>query len=161
MCISPTTKLTCPVLPGRGNRFYQKPRPAAPGQVERLVRPRFFSQVAIEFHRLSFKQVEIKSPRLHRAETIRKLDSRVVRLESIVEAGCRTFVVHARIAILAGLSPKQNRTVPPINYERVYRLKRDFPELEIVLNGGVTNADQVDEILERVLNVTIEAEKPQ
>ncbi len=76
-------------------------------------------------------------------------------IEPLVEAGCRTFVVHARIAILAGLSPKQNRTVPPINYERVYRLKRDFPELEIILNGGVTNADQVNEILERVDGVMI------
>jgi tRNA-dihydrouridine synthase A len=63
--------------------------------------------------------------------------------------------VHARIAILEGLSPKQNRTVPPLNYERVYRLKRDLPELEIILNGGVTNSDQVDEILKYVDGVMI------
>ena len=76
-------------------------------------------------------------------------------IEPLVEAGCRKFVVHARIAILAGLSPKQNRTVPQLNYERVYRLKRDFPQLEIVLNGGVTNADQVEEILAHVDGVMI------
>lgn len=53
------------------------------------------------------------------------------------EAGCRTFVVHARIAILEGLSPKENREIPPLRYEVVHRLKQDFPDLEIVLNGGL------------------------
>ncbi len=76
-------------------------------------------------------------------------------VDTLVEAGCRTFIVHARIAILEGLSPKQNRTVPPLNYERVYRLKQDLPELEIILNGGVTNAAQVDEILGQVDGVMI------
>ena len=76
-------------------------------------------------------------------------------IEPLVDAGCRTFIVHARIAILAGLSPKQNRTVPELNYERVYRLKRDFPQLDIVLNGGVTSADQAEEILKHVDGVMI------
>ena len=67
---------------------------------------------------------------------------------SLVAAGCRKFVVHARIAILDGLSPKENRTVPPLNYERVYRLKRDFPELEIAINGGLADREQVDEVLQ-------------
>lgn len=52
-------------------------------------------------------------------------------------AGCRTFVVHARKALLSGLSPKENREIPPLLYATVYRLKEDFPELRIVLNGGV------------------------
>ena len=73
----------------------------------------------------------------------------------LVDAGCRTFVVHARIAILAGLSPKQNRSVPPLNYERVYKLKRDLPELNVVLNGGVSSADQVQDILQHVDGVMI------
>jgi tRNA-dihydrouridine synthase A len=55
------------------------------------------------------------------------------------EAGCRKFIVHARVAILDGLSPKENRTVPPLRYERVYQLKQDLPELQIFLNGGITN----------------------
>ena len=59
----------------------------------------------------------------------------------IAEAGCRTVVVHARKAILAGLSPKQNREVPPLDYDRVYRLKRELPALEIVINGGITDLD--------------------
>ncbi|MGH7129861.1 MAG: tRNA-dihydrouridine synthase, partial [Planctomycetaceae bacterium] len=58
-------------------------------------------------------------------------------IESVAAAGCDTFVVHARRAILAGLSPKQNRSVPELDYERVYRLKRDYPELTVVLNGGI------------------------
>jgi tRNA-dihydrouridine synthase A len=68
----------------------------------------------------------------------------------LVEAGCKKFVVHARIAILDGLSPKQNRSIPPLNYERVYRLKREFPELEIVINGGLTNIPLLDEALRHV-----------
>ena len=71
-------------------------------------------------------------------------------VEALVEAGCDKFVVHARIAILEGLSPKENRTVPPLDYERVYRLKRDFPELEIVINGGLTEVGQVDDVLQHV-----------
>lgn len=71
-------------------------------------------------------------------------------IEPLVAAGCRKFVVHARIAILEGLSPKENRTVPPLNYERVYALKRDFPDLEIVINGGLVSKAQVDEALAHV-----------
>jgi tRNA-dihydrouridine synthase A len=56
----------------------------------------------------------------------------------VAEAGCDTFIVHARKAWLKGLSPKQNRDVPPLCYDIVYRLKRDFPHLEIVINGGIT-----------------------
>jgi tRNA-dihydrouridine synthase A len=76
-------------------------------------------------------------------------------VEKLVDAGCRKFVVHARIAILEGLSPKENRTVPPLNYERVYQLKRAFPELTIDLNGGLTTVDQVDEVLQHVDGVMI------
>jgi tRNA-dihydrouridine synthase A len=57
--------------------------------------------------------------------------------DTVARAGCETLIVHARKACLAGLSPKQNREVPPLRYERVYRLKQEFPELEIVLNGGL------------------------
>jgi tRNA-dihydrouridine synthase A len=71
-------------------------------------------------------------------------------VEPLVAAGCRKFIVHARIAILEGLSPKENRTIPPLNYQRVYRLKRDFPDLEIVINGGLTTTGQVDDVLEHV-----------
>jgi tRNA-dihydrouridine synthase A len=53
------------------------------------------------------------------------------------DGGCETFVIHARIALLQGLSPKENRTIPPLDYQRVYAVKRHFPELEIILNGGL------------------------
>ncbi len=76
-------------------------------------------------------------------------------VEPLIDAGCRKFVIHARIAILEGLSPKENRTIPPLNYERVYALKRDFPELEIVINGGFTDLDGVDEALCNVDGVMI------
>jgi tRNA-dihydrouridine synthase A len=58
-------------------------------------------------------------------------------VRTVSSAGCRTFIVHARNAVLKGLSPKENREVPPLRYEYVYRLKRDFPALEIILNGGI------------------------
>jgi tRNA-dihydrouridine synthase A len=58
-------------------------------------------------------------------------------IETVRVAGCTVFVVHARKAWLKGLSPKENRDVPPLNYERVYQLKRDFPELTIIINGGI------------------------
>src|SRR3954454_139474 len=62
-------------------------------------------------------------------------------IRTISAAGCRTFIVHARNAILKGLSPKENREVPPLKYQYVYRLKQDFPHLSIILNGGVTSKE--------------------
>ncbi len=73
----------------------------------------------------------------------------------VADAGCRTFIVHARIAILAGLSPKQNRDVPPLRYDDVYRLKQDFPELEIIINGGLTSLEQCQEQLHHVDGVMV------
>jgi len=71
-------------------------------------------------------------------------------IEPVAAAGCRRFIVHARVAILEGLSPKENRTIPPLDYERVYQLKRDYPELEIVINGGLASLEQVDVVLGQV-----------
>ncbi|HLU06831.1 MAG TPA: tRNA dihydrouridine(20/20a) synthase DusA, partial [Woeseiaceae bacterium] len=76
-------------------------------------------------------------------------------IETVADAGCETFVVHARKAILEGLSPKDNRRVPPLDYERVYRLKREHPQLEVVLNGGVTSVPDVLRHLEHVDGVMI------
>ncbi len=73
----------------------------------------------------------------------------------IAEAGCEVFIVHARKAWLQGLSPKENREVPPLNYPWVYRLKRDFPELSIVINGGVQSLDECKTHLEAVDGVMI------
>lgn len=73
----------------------------------------------------------------------------------VSEAGCTTFFVHARNAILKGLSPKENREIPPLRYDHVYRLKRDFPHLTVVLNGGLTTAAQVREQLAHVDGVMI------
>jgi tRNA-dihydrouridine synthase A len=75
--------------------------------------------------------------------------------ESVAAAGCETFLVHARIAILGGLSPKENRTLPALDYERVYRLKREHPELAIVINGGIASANAIASHLERVDGVMI------
>jgi tRNA-dihydrouridine synthase A len=65
-------------------------------------------------------------------------------VETVAATGCRTFIVHARIAILSGLSPKENREVPPLRYDDVYRLKSEFPALEIHLNGGVKTVAEIE-----------------
>jgi tRNA-dihydrouridine synthase A len=68
----------------------------------------------------------------------------------VADTGCETFIVHARIAILEGLSPKQNRDIPPLQYDAVYKLKQDFPDLEIIINGGIKTLDECDTHLEHV-----------
>jgi len=60
------------------------------------------------------------------------------------QGGCETFIIHARKAYLEGLSPKENRTVPPLDYEYAYRIKRQFPELVIIVNGGVQDLDATE-----------------
>jgi tRNA-dihydrouridine synthase A len=73
----------------------------------------------------------------------------------VSEAGCTTFIVHARNAWLKGLSPKENREVPPLRYELVHRLKREFPQLAIVINGGITTGGQVAGQLEQLDGVMV------
>ncbi len=73
----------------------------------------------------------------------------------VADAGCKTFIVHARIAILEGLSPKQNREVPPLKPEWVYQLKQDFPDLEITINGGVSSFTEIAEHLDKLDGVMV------
>ena len=74
---------------------------------------------------------------------------------AVREAGCRTLIVHARKAWLKGLSPKENRDVPPLDYPLVYRLKQDMPEMEIIINGGVPDLDACASHLEHVDGVML------
>ncbi len=76
-------------------------------------------------------------------------------IETVADAGCQTFIVHARKAWLKGLSPKQNREIPPLQYERVYQLKKDFPSLEIIINGGIRQVDNVKAHLKHVDGVML------
>jgi tRNA-dihydrouridine synthase A len=66
---------------------------------------------------------------------------------TVADAGCKTFIVHARNAILKGLSPKENREVPPLRYEVAYQLKRDFPDFEFIVNGGIATLAEIDQHL--------------
>lgn len=68
---------------------------------------------------------------------------------TVRDAGCQTFIAHARIAILAGLSPKENREVPPLRYDVVAQLKQDFADLEIILNGGIKTLEECQTQLQR------------
>jgi tRNA-dihydrouridine synthase A len=74
---------------------------------------------------------------------------------TVTAAGCKTFIIHARKAWLTGLSPKENRTIPPLDYPRVYQLKKDFPDLEIIINGGITTLEEIDVHLDHVDGVMI------
>ncbi len=76
-------------------------------------------------------------------------------ISTVADAGCEMFIIHARKAWLSGLSPKQNREVPPLRYDIVYQIKNDFPGLKLILNGGVTSLDQTKEILQQVDGVMI------
>lgn len=76
-------------------------------------------------------------------------------IENLNEVGIEKFIVHARIAILKGLNPKQNRTIPPLDYDMVYNLKRDFPNLFIEINGGIKTIDDIKKHLNYVDSVMI------
>lgn len=74
---------------------------------------------------------------------------------TVADAGCRTFIVHARNAILKGLSPKENREIPPLKYDYAYQLKQDFPQLEIIVNGGIRTLEDIDAHLLHVDGVMV------
>ncbi len=76
-------------------------------------------------------------------------------IETVAAAGCRTFIIHARKAYLSGLSPRANRTIPALEYDKVYRLKKDFPALEIIINGGIRGLQQTKAHLQQVDGVMI------
>lgn len=76
-------------------------------------------------------------------------------IETVMATGCQDFIVHARKAWLSGLSPKENREIPPLDYPRVYQLKQDYPELNIAINGGITSLEQAQEHLQHVDGVMV------
>lgn len=76
-------------------------------------------------------------------------------VSTVAEAGCKTFIIHARKAWLKGLSPKENREIPPLRYELVYQLKQAFPQLEIIINGGINSLDAAQTHLQYVDGVML------
>lgn len=76
-------------------------------------------------------------------------------VEIVRQSGCKVFIIHARKAILQGLSPKENRDIPPLKYDWVYRIKEQFPELEIIINGGIKTLDESEQHLQKVDGVML------
>ncbi len=76
-------------------------------------------------------------------------------ISTVSQAGCETFIIHARKAWLQGLSPKENRDIPPLRYELVYQIKQEFPQLEIIINGGITTLEQCQQHLQYVDGVMV------
>mgnify|MGYP003865971685 FL=1 len=76
-------------------------------------------------------------------------------IDIVKDSGIKTFIIHARKGILKGLSPRQNRNIPPLNYEKVYSIKNDFPNLEIVINGGIKSISEAKNHLKYVDGVML------
>jgi len=76
-------------------------------------------------------------------------------IEKVSNAGCKTFIIHARKAWLTGLSPKENRDIPPLDYDRVYKIKQLYPQLEIIINGGIKTFEECEEHLKHVDGVML------
>lgn len=76
-------------------------------------------------------------------------------IDTVSQAGCQTFIIHARKAWLKGLSPKENREIPPLRYDLVYQIKQAFPALEIIINGGITTLEQCQQHLQHVDGVMV------
>ena len=76
-------------------------------------------------------------------------------ISTVAESGCDTFIIHARKAFLTGLDPKKNRTIPPLNYEYVYKIKKDLPDLKFIINGGFINLKDCQNQLSKVDGVMV------
>jgi tRNA-dihydrouridine synthase A len=118
-----------------------------------MAEPRLVAQCVSAIH----EQVKLPVTVKHRIGLDRTQDYGFLRdfVATVAEAGCRTFIVHARNAVLKGLSPKENREIPPLRYDYVYRLKSEFPNLEIVINGGITTLQEIDLHLKTVDGVML------
>ena len=84
-----------------------------------------------------------------------KYEDMVNFINTTKETGVNKYIIHARIAILAGLDPKQNRSIPPLRYDEVYRVKKEYPELHIEINGGIKSVKEIDEHLKYVDSVML------
>ena len=84
-----------------------------------------------------------------------KYEDMINFINTTKEIGVNKYIIHARIAILAGLNPKQNRSIPPLRYDEVYRVKKEYPELHIEINGGIKTVKEIDEHLKYVDSVML------
>ena len=103
------------------------------------------------------QQVEIPVTVKHRLgiDDMDSYDELVRFVETVAESGCEVFIIHARKAILQGLSPKENRDIPPLKYEWVYQIKQQFPELEVHINGGIKTIAECHTHLQHVDGVML------
>lgn len=118
-----------------------------------MLEPELVAQCVTAMRRASPLPVTVK----HRIGIDQQNDYGLLKrfVETVAAAGCTTFIVHARNAVLKGLSPKENREIPPLRYEWVYQLKQEFPSLEILINGGISTLEQMDEHLKHVDGVMV------
>ena len=125
--------------------------------------PEMVAEMVLEMKKVTKKPISIKHrigidgknvlPEDYERVLIDKYEDMLKFVEINEKVGVNKFVVHARIAVLAGLNPKENREIPPLRYEDVYRLKQEKPNLHIEINGGIKTIDQIDEHLKYVDSV--------
>lgn len=125
--------------------------------------PEMVAEMVLEMKKVTKKPISIKHrigidgknvlPEAYERVLLDKYEDMLKFVEINEKVGVNKFVVHARIAVLAGLNPKENREIPPLRYEEVYRLKQEKPNLHIEINGGIKTIDQIDEHLKYVDSV--------
>ena len=127
--------------------------------------PETVAEIVAEIKKATDKPVSIKHrigidgknilPETFKRTLLDKYEDMLNFVNITQKAGVKKYVVHARIAVLEGLDPKQNREIPPLRYEEVYRLKKERPELHIEMNGGIKTTEQIDEHLKYVDSVML------
>lgn len=127
--------------------------------------PETVAEIVAEIKKATDKPVSIKHrigidgknilPETFKRTLLDKYEDMLNFVNITQKAGVKKYVVHARIAVLEGLDPKQNREIPPLRYEEVYRLKKERPELHIEINGGIKTTEQIDEHLKYVDSVML------
>ena len=127
--------------------------------------PETVAEIVAEIKKATDKPVSIKHrigidgknilPETFKRTLLDKYEDMLNFVNITQKAGVKKYVVHARIAVLEGLDPKQNREIPPLRYEEVYRLTKERPELHIEMNGGIKTTEQIDEHLKYVDSVML------
>lgn len=127
--------------------------------------PEIVAEMVIEMKKVTDKPISVKNrigidgngvlPDNYYPKLLDKYEDMLRFVDTVEESGVNKFIIHARIAVLMGLDPKQNRSIPPLRYDEVYRLKKDKPHLHIEINGGIKTRKDVFEHLKYVDSVMI------
>lgn len=121
-----------------------------------MAQPELVAEMVEAMKRATEKPVTVKNRiGIEGERTLDKYEDMENFIKIVSKAGADRFIIHARIAVLEGLNPKENREIPPLRYEEVYRLKREYPDLRIIINGGIKSEEDIEKHLKHVDGVMI------